>query len=90
MYAVVVADGSSILVLHPKQMIGVDNIDAELVCHVSYLERILLYFMEAHGQDHCKGRTLYLRVSGIVSNHIPHDVCKEFTNMCPCCIEHHQ
>ena len=37
-FAVVVAGGSTILVSHPKEMIGEENIDAELVRRVSYLE----------------------------------------------------
>ncbi len=37
-FAVVVAGGSTILVLCPKEMIGEENIDAELVRRVSYLE----------------------------------------------------
>ncbi len=85
-FAVVVAGGSSILVSRPKEMIGVDNIDAELVRRVSYLERVFSDLLVGHGLDHSKGRTLYARVADNVSN-IPREVCKHFTDTCPRCIE---
>ena len=85
-YAVVVAGGSAILVSRPKEMIGEENIDAELVRRVSYLERVFSDLLVGHGQDHSKGRTLYARVAEIVSN-IPREVCKYFTDTCPRCIE---
>jgi hypothetical protein len=88
-YAVVVAgERSNILVSRPKDMIG-ENVDAELVRRISYLERVFLDIVTAHGQDHSKGRTLYSRLSAIVSN-IPRDVCKHFTDTCPRCIERQQ
>jgi hypothetical protein len=85
-FAVVVAGGSTILVSHPKEMIGEENIDAELVRRVSYLERVISDLLVGHGQDHSKGRSLYFCVAEIVSN-IPREVCKHFTDTCPRCIE---
>ena len=88
-YAVVVSGGSQILVSCPKEMIGVHNVDAEMVRHVSYLERVFADLVIAHGTDHCKGRTLYAHMGEMVSN-IPGEVCKSFTDTCPGCIQRHQ
>ncbi len=57
-------------------------IDAELV-------RVFSDLLVGHGLDHSKGRTLYARVADIVSNKT-REICKHFTDTCPCCIEHHQ
>jgi hypothetical protein len=88
-YAVVVAEASNILVSRPRDMIGEDNIDAELVRRISYSERAFLDILTQHGDDHCKGRTLYSRLSALISN-IPHEICKHFTDTCPRCIERQQ
>lgn len=70
-------------------MIGQDTIDAEMVRRICYLEHVFSYILVAHGQDHMKGRTLYTCVTALFSN-IPHDICKHFTDTCPCCIERQQ
>ena len=88
-YAVVVAEASNILVSRPRDMIGEDNIDAELVRRISYSERAFLDILTQHGDDHCKGRTLYSRLSALISN-IPREICKHFTDTCPRCIERQQ
>ena len=89
-FAVVVAGGSLILVSLPKDMVGEEDIiDAGLVCRILYLERVFSDLLFGHGPDHSKGKTMYTRVSDIVSN-ILRESCKHFTDTFPCFIERQQ
>ena len=89
-YAVLASgEDSNILVSRPRDMVGGDIVDADLVKRITYLEKVFSELIVAHGTDHSKGRTLYARVCAVISN-VPHDVCQHFTDTCPCCIEHGQ
>jgi hypothetical protein len=62
-----------------------EEVDADTLKHVMYLERFFSDLVTNHGMDHNKGRTLYNRLSEVVSN-CPCPVCKLFTDTCPHCI----
>lgn len=79
-------NNTHILIARPSGALG-EEIDADTVKRVTYIERVFADLLLAHGEDHNKGRTLYSRMMETVNN-CPRPVCKLFTDTCPHCIEH--
>ncbi len=80
--------GGHMLVMRPKFKGDDGTVDMAELKRVTYLERVFADILTAHGDDHRKGRTLYLSLGDIVHN-VPRDVCKIFTDLCAHCIQRH-
>ena len=87
-FSVIVSGSSRVLVARPKDSVGVD-VDNDTVFRVTFLERVFADLLVGHGTDHMRGRTLYSRMAGVITN-CPRKVCKLFTDLCPRCIEQHE
>ena len=87
-FSVIVSGSSRVLVARPKDSVGVD-VDNDTVFRVTFLERVFADLLVGHGTDHTRGRTLYSRMAGVITN-CPRKVCKLFTDLCPRCIERHE
>jgi hypothetical protein len=53
---------------------------------LSYFERSFFDLRNAHGSDHCKGNTIFARVSENIAN-IGRNITKCFISTCPICIK---
>ncbi|KAL3760851.1 hypothetical protein ACHAWU_007917 [Discostella pseudostelligera] len=80
-FSVIVSGSSRVLVARPKDSVGVD-VDNDTVFRVTFLERVFADLLVGHGTDHTRGRTLYSRMAGVITN-CPRNVCKMFTDLCP-------
>ncbi len=73
----------------PDDVMGVSvvdkTVDMDTLTRLIYFEAAYTEIKRAHGQDHTKGRTLYVRLGEQFEN-IGCKLCKMFTDMCPICI----
>ncbi len=64
-YALIASGETFFVVAHPDDVIGVaivdETVDIDTVKRIIYIEAAYTEIKRAHGQDHTKGRTLYLK-----------------------------
>jgi hypothetical protein len=82
--------GGFILIARPSNWVSTlggndENADIDSLQRITYLERSYFDLRNAHGADHCKGNTIFGRVSENIAN-IGRNVTKCFTTTCPECI----
>ncbi len=65
-------NNSHILVTCPTSIrppeIGDEIVDGDSLKRVTYIEKVFVDLLVAHGQDHSKGRTLYAHIADLVIN----------------------
>ena len=83
-YAVVVNEGSVVLVVRPTN-VEFETVDVTTLKQMTFFERAYSDIQRHHVTDHSKGRTLHARISEVIDN-IPRDVCKIYTDSCLLCI----